>query len=120
MAEPLVSPELLDPVVAYFWPRRVILFGYFARGDAGPGSDIDLLAVLDDDAAAEKLTYRAGMEARRPYQQPTDVIACREDTYRRFSKIVGTLPCAALRLVRYSGDLNSVQPGTSSDRMVLF
>ncbi len=63
--------------------------------EAGPDSDIDLLVVLDDDAPPEKLTYRAGMEARRPYKQPADVIACREDTYRRFSRIVGTLPYAA-------------------------
>ena len=95
MPTPLVPPELLDPVVAYFRPRRVILFGSAARGEAGPDSDIDLLVVLDDDAPQEKLSYRAGMEARRPYRHPADVIPCREDTYRRFSKIVGTLPYVA-------------------------
>ena len=95
MAQPLVPPELLDPVVAYFQPRRVILFGSVARGDSGPDSDMDLLVVLDDDTPKEKLTYRAGMEARRSYKEPADVIPCREDTYRRFSKIVGTLPYAA-------------------------
>ncbi|HTB45571.1 MAG TPA: nucleotidyltransferase domain-containing protein [Acetobacteraceae bacterium] len=95
MFTPLVPAELLDPVVAYFQPRRVILFGSAARGEAGPDSDIDLLVVLDDDAPQEKLSYRAGMEARRPYMLPADVIPCREDTYRRFSKIVGTLPYVA-------------------------
>lgn len=43
MAGPLVPPELLDPVVACFRPRRVIVFGSVARGDAGPDNDIDLL-----------------------------------------------------------------------------
>ena len=81
--------------MAYFRLRRVIVFGSVARGDAGPDSDIDLLVVLDDDAPTDKLTYRAGMEARRPYREAADVIACREDTYRRFSRIVGTLPYAA-------------------------
>src|ERR1700693_4400256 len=95
MAEPLPPPELLEPVAACFRPRRGILFGSAARGDAGPDSDIDLLVVLDDDAPPDRLTYRAGMEARRPYQPPADVIACREETYRRFSRIVGTLPYAA-------------------------
>ena len=94
-AQTLVPPELLDPVVAYFRPRRVILFGSHARGESGPDSDIDLLVLLDDDAPPEKLTYRAGMEARRSYNAAVDVIACREDTYRRFNKIVGTLEYAA-------------------------
>ena len=95
MTHPLVPPELLDPVVAYFRPRRVILFGSLARGQAGPDSDIDLLVVVDDDTPAEKLTLDAGYEARRPYRLPADVIPCREDTFRRKCRIVGTLAYAA-------------------------
>jgi uncharacterized protein len=91
----LVPPELLDPVVAYFRPRRVILFGSVARGEARPDSDIDLLVVLDDDAPQEKLTIAAGRESRMAYRQPADVIPCREEFYRRMTKIVGTLPYAA-------------------------
>lgn len=59
-----VPPELLDPVVAYFRPRRVILFGSAARGDAGFDSDIDLLVVVVDDAPPERLTLKAGYESR--------------------------------------------------------
>lgn len=95
MSARLIPAELLDPVVAYFRPRRVILFGSLARGEAGPDSDIDLLVVVDDDTPAEKVTVRAGREARRPYRQPADVVPVRESTYRRFSRIVGTLPYAA-------------------------
>jgi uncharacterized protein len=66
-ATPLVPPERLDPVVAYFKPRRVILFGSTARGEAGPDSDIDLLVVLDDDAPLDKLTAKPGwLDQRRP------------------------------------------------------
>ena len=95
MAQARVPSELLDPVVAYFQPRRVILFGSSARGDAGPDSDIDLLVVLDDDAPPDKMTSKAGWEARRQYRHPADVIPCSEDMYRRMSQIVGTLPYAA-------------------------
>jgi predicted nucleotidyltransferase len=91
----LVPPELLDCVVAYFQPRRVILFGPTARGEAGPDSDIDLLVVVDDDTPSENVTVKAGRESRRPYREPADVIPVREDTFRRFSRIVGTLPYAA-------------------------
>ena len=95
MTTPLVPAELLDPVVAYFRPRRVILFGSRARGDSGPDSDIDLLVVVDDDTPPEKVTLQAGYEARRSYNEPADVIPVREATFRRKSLIAGTLARAA-------------------------
>lgn len=82
---------LLDAVVAYFSPRRVILFGSHARGDAGIDSDYDLLVVTDDDAPADKLTLKAGYESRRGFRRPADVIPCRESTFRRRAKLAGTL-----------------------------
>ena len=96
MTAPLVPRELLDPVVAYFHPRRVILFGSQARGDAGPHSDIDLLVVVDDDTPPEKVTLRAGMESRRGYHASVDVIPVREETFRRMCGIPGTLSRAAV------------------------
>ncbi len=87
----LVPPELLKRVVDYFRPRRVVLFGSHARGEAGPDSDIDLLVILDDDAPAERLTLRAGWESRRGFDRPADVVPVREAVYRRRAKIAGTL-----------------------------
>jgi hypothetical protein len=95
MSAALVPPELLNPVVAYFRPQRVILFGSAARGEAGPDSDIDLLVVVDDDTPPEKVTVKAGRESRHSYRHPADVIPIREETWRRFSRVVGTLPYAA-------------------------
>jgi predicted nucleotidyltransferase len=91
----LVPSELLNPVVAYFNPRRVILFGSTARGEATRDSDIDLLVIVDDDTPAEKLTLRAGYEARRSYRGAVDVIPCREQTFRLKRLIAGTLPYEA-------------------------
>src|SRR6266478_2957616 len=45
MTKPLVPRALLDPIVEYFKPQRVILFGSKARGEAGRDSDIDLMVV---------------------------------------------------------------------------
>lgn len=98
MAAPLVPPELLDPVVAYFNPQRVILFGSAARGEAGPDSDIDLLVIVDDDTPPEKLTFRAGYESRRLYRRgAADVFPCRAATFRVKRRIAGTLPYEAAR-----------------------
>jgi predicted nucleotidyltransferase len=95
MTTPLVPPELRDPVLAYFNPRRMILFGSVARGEGGPDSDIDLLVIVDDDTPPEKVTLRAGFESRRSYHEPVDVILVREATFRRNSRIAGTLSRAA-------------------------
>ena len=96
--KPLVPAELLDPVVAYFNPRRVILFGSAARGEAGPDSDIDLLVILDDNTPPERRTLRAAHEARQSYtQRPADVIPCREVTFEAKRRIAGTLPYEAAR-----------------------
>ena len=95
MGKPLVPSELLDRVVAYFQPRRVILFGSTARGEAGPDSDIDLLVVVDDETPDDKVTIRAGFESRRGYNDPADVFPVREATFQRKCRIAGTLSRAA-------------------------
>lgn len=46
-----VPAGLLAAVIDGFDPVQVILFGGRARGEAGPGSDWDLLVVVDDQAA---------------------------------------------------------------------
>jgi len=93
---PLVPAALLDPVVAYFNPRRVIVFGSVARGEAGPDSDIDLLVIVDDDTPAEKVTLKAGYESRKSWHEPADVIPVRELVFQRNSQIAGTLSRAAV------------------------
>jgi predicted nucleotidyltransferase len=93
----VVPPELLDPVVAYFYPKRVILFGSKARGDAGPDSDIDLMVIIDDDAPPELRTLRAGWESRKSYRGSVDVIPCRESVFQKKRNIVGTLSFDASR-----------------------
>jgi|SRR5215467_12825259 len=72
-----VPAELLQSVVAYFQPRRVILFGSQARRDAGVDSDIDLLVELDDDAPVEQLSAKAVQAVRSGYHGAVDIIPCR-------------------------------------------
>lgn len=91
MATVSVPRELLDPLIAYFHPLRIVLFGSAARGDAGPDSDIDLLVIVDDDTPAEKLTLRAGYEARRPYHGAADVFPCRQSVFEIKRRVIGTL-----------------------------
>jgi predicted nucleotidyltransferase len=75
-----VPESLLRQIVATYNPRRVILFGSHARGEAGPGSDLDLMVVLDDDAPAELRHWSKKFEARRDYDGAVDILTCRDST----------------------------------------
>ena len=94
MRKPRVPRDLLDPVVDYFKPQRVILFGSRARGEAGRDSDIDLLVVVDDDTPPEKLTWKAVHEAHQS-RRPADVFPMRAETFKRERNIVNTLGAEA-------------------------
>ncbi|MDB5395903.1 MAG: uncharacterized protein JWM91_3409 [Rhodospirillales bacterium] len=75
MTAKFVPRELLDPIFAYFHPRRVILFRFKAQGTAGPDSDIDLLVELDDDFPPDGFSAKP---LRRPrYSEPVDIIPYR-------------------------------------------
>jgi predicted nucleotidyltransferase len=41
--------QTIKRIATTYHPRRVILFGSQARGDADPDSDVDLLVVFDDE-----------------------------------------------------------------------
>src|SRR5882672_9932674 len=75
-----VPRDLLDPVVDYFKPQRVILFGSQARGEASRDSDIDLLVIVDDDTPPQKLTWKAGYEAHRS-DRAADVFPMRAEEF---------------------------------------
>lgn len=96
MRSDLVPAELLEPVIAYFNPRRIILFGSVARGQAGPDSDIDLMVIVDDDTPDEKVTLMAGFQARRSYHRPADVIPIRQSTFQSKALIANTLSRSAV------------------------
>jgi len=53
-----VSPEAIQSVVNYiaqtFDPEKIILFGSYAYGQPRPGSDVDLLVVMETDAPKQK------------------------------------------------------------------
>jgi Nucleotidyltransferase domain len=94
MTKSRVPRDLLDPVVEYFRPQRVILFGSRTRGEAHRDSDIDLLVIVDDDTPDDKLTWKAGFEVHRSHHA-ADVLAMRAEDFERNRVIVDTLAAEA-------------------------
>lgn len=93
----MVPEALLRPVVSYFQPCKVILFGSQARGEAGEDSDFDLFVVVDDDVPPEKLSWRGKYEARKSYHRAVDIVTCRQSVFERKRGIVGSLSHTADR-----------------------
>jgi uncharacterized protein len=89
-----VPRDLLDPVIDYFHPRRVILFGSQARGEATRDSDIDLLVIVDDDTLPEKLHWRDGLRAYRSKCDADIFPMCAKD-FERNRAVINTLASEA-------------------------
>lgn len=49
-----VIREMAERIAMACRPRRVVLFGSYARGDAGPHSDVDFLVVQETDLPRPK------------------------------------------------------------------
>lgn len=86
-----VPVVLLQGVVAYFDPIRVILFGSQADGTAGPDSDWDLLVLVDDDAPSGKVMLQAGFEARRNWHGAADIVPCHLSAFENKRDVVNSL-----------------------------
>jgi predicted nucleotidyltransferase len=88
--------EITRRIRAVSDPQRIILFGSYARGEPGPGSDLDLLVIKDqvDSTRAEAARiYRALADLT----MPVDVVVVRTAYVQRYGDLVGTIVRPALR-----------------------
>ncbi|OHB70253.1 MAG: DNA polymerase subunit beta [Planctomycetes bacterium RBG_13_63_9] len=69
-------------------PDKIILFGSYARDQADPGSDLDLLVVESEvsDAAAEMVRL---MRVLSPLRIPADVLVVSRQDYARWRDTPG-------------------------------
>ena len=89
-------PTIVDRLVLGFSPRLIILFGSFARGDAGPDSDLDLLVVLDQ-VENKRNSTAAMLDTLADLPISKDVVVTTPDEIARRGHLVGTILRPALR-----------------------
>lgn len=91
-----VIESMVNRIVKRFTPERVILFGSYARGDAGPDSDVDLLVVMPFSgrrvAVAVKMrTALHGMGLAK------DVVVVTPEEFEKQKDLVGSLVYPAVQ-----------------------
>jgi predicted nucleotidyltransferase len=96
MATAELIASITEQIVRNFSPLRIILFGSQARGDAAPGSDVDLLVVLPEVIDKRK----AAIDIRRVLAHlpvSKDIIVATPQEIARWGDVVGTVLRPALR-----------------------
>lgn len=87
--EPLLD-HVTKTIVNRFHPKRIMVFGSHARGDAGPDSDLDLFVEMDTprrppDRAIE-VSEIFGLRS-----WPMDIVVYTPEEVRRLRHVNGTL-----------------------------
>jgi len=83
--------EMVDRIVRGFAPEQVILFGSYARGEAGPDSDVDLAVIfprLEGRRIDKAVQIRVALHAMGLAK---DVIVLTSDDFDEQKDAVGTL-----------------------------
>lgn len=88
--------QMVRRIVERFHPEKIILFGSYARGDAGPDSDVDLLVVMPVAGSKRQIAVEISL-ALAGAGLPKDIIVVTPDEVARLRDIVGTIIYPAVR-----------------------
>jgi predicted nucleotidyltransferase len=91
-----IIADMVERIVEGFDPHQIILFGSYARGTAGPDSDVDLLVVMPVEGSRrqQRVAIRVAL---RGMGLAKDVFVVTPEEVERYGDLVGTLVYPALR-----------------------
>ena len=82
--------EITQTLVERFHPRRIVLFGSHARGDAGPDSDLDLMVEMESEDPP--FTRAVGVSQAFPWRDwPLDVFVYTPHEVQQQRDVMGDL-----------------------------
>jgi predicted nucleotidyltransferase len=86
----------IQRIVEKFHPVKIILFGSYARGAAGPDSDVDLLVVMDVRGSKRRQAVEIDL-ALSDRTFPLDLIVVTPEEYEKYRDVVGHILYPAVR-----------------------
>lgn len=88
--------KMVRKIVKKFDPVQVILFGSYARGTAGPDSDVDLLVVMPVKGSRDEKCVEIRL-ALRGMGLSKDIVLVTPDEVHKYRNIIGTIIYPAFR-----------------------
>lgn len=79
-----------------FRPMKIIVFGSWARGEAGPGSDVDLLVIMDCTHEQKQEIQAAIRKELREFKVPKDIIVANPEDINKYKDAWWTVYYPAL------------------------
>lgn len=91
-----ITEDVVASVLSVTRPERIVLFGSWARGDAGPDSDVDVLVVTPFEGARHVVAL-ALLKELADLPVPKDVIVLSPEEWERKKDLPGTVAYPAAR-----------------------
>jgi predicted nucleotidyltransferase len=85
-----IIKQMVQRIIEQFNPEKIILFGSYARGTAGPDSDVDLLVVMrvDGSKRRQRLEIRAVLNG---VGLAKEVVVVTPEEVEKYQDMVGTI-----------------------------
>jgi predicted nucleotidyltransferase len=85
-----VIQKAIEKLVEAATPRKIYLFGSYARGEARKRSDLDFLIVKQSVKNRRKEMVRLH-DSIRPLRIPVDILVASESTFNEWADVPGTV-----------------------------
>lgn len=88
--------EIVGQIVKVLDPEKIILFGSYARGGAGPDSDVDIAVIAETAEPRGRRTLALAPEWP-PVLVPSDILVFTPDEWESSLDLLNTIPNEAAR-----------------------
>lgn len=83
--------RIVEQIVKVLNPEKIILFGSYARGEAGPDSDVDIAVIAETSEPGDKAIGEISWGLRHLHL-PLDLLLFAPEKWHRFRQVWSSFP----------------------------